>query len=117
MTASGFWDRFNTNRACRDAELMPWSAKAQSLIDEQYAPVGTAAIAGLNAAVEMMAAARARGVEIGNIRDRFEARWDVALRYNSARRRYAWDTAGINDLKLAPFHLVATEGAVHADQD
>jgi protein phosphatase len=38
-------------------------------------------------------------------------------RYDSAWRRYAWDVAGINDLKLAPFHLLAIEGAVHADQD
>jgi protein phosphatase len=117
MTASGFWDRFNTSWACVDAELMPWSAKAQSLIDEQYAPVGTAAIAGLNAAVELLTVARARGVEIGDVQDHFEARRDVAFRYDSAWRRYAWDVQSIDDLKLAPFHLLATEGAVYDDQD
>jgi protein phosphatase len=44
MTATGFWAQFATDWACLDAELMPWSAKARALIEEQYAPVGTAAI-------------------------------------------------------------------------
>jgi protein phosphatase len=31
--------------------------------------------------------------------------------------RYCWAVNSINDLKLAPFHLLASEGAVHADQN
>ena len=117
MTASGFWDQFKTDWACLDAELMPWSAKARSLIEEQYAPVGMAAIGGLGAAVELLAAARARGVDIGDIKDRFSARLAAATRYDTAWRRYAWDIHGLEDLKLAPFHLLATEGAVHDERD
>jgi len=117
MDATGFWDRFGTGWACLDAELMPWSAKARGLIDEQYAPVGAAAMAGLGAAAGVLAAARARGVEAGAIADRFAARQDAAYRYDAAWRRYAWDTDGLQGLKLAPFHLLATEGAVHDGQD
>ncbi len=117
MEASGFWDRFATGWACLDAELMPWSAKARALIEEQYAPVGAAAMAGLDAAVGVLAAARARGVPAGEVEARFEARRDAAARYDAAWRRYAWDVRGIEDLKLAPFHLLATEGAVHDDKD
>ena len=116
MTASGFWDRFATGWACLDAELLPWSAKARSLIDEQYAPVGTAAIAGLRAAVGVLADAQGRGIHIGDARAGFEARLDGARRYDQAWRRYAWDTDGLAGLKLAPFHLLATEGAVHDGQ-
>src|SRR5262249_58925203 len=32
-------------------------------------------------------------------------------------RRYCWPVHGLADLKLAPFHLLATEGAAHADKD
>ena len=53
----GLWDSLKTDWICLDAELMPWSAKAQELLRRQYAPVGAAArgafreaLAGLNAA-------------------------------------------------------------------
>jgi protein phosphatase len=117
MDASGLWDRFATGWACLDAELMPWSAKARALIDEQYAPLGAAAVGGLDAAVQVLAAACARGVDTGDVVERFEARLDAATRYDAAWRRYAWDVRGIEGLKLAPFHLLATEGAVHDDKD
>ncbi|MCA9173301.1 MAG: polynucleotide kinase-phosphatase, partial [Planctomycetales bacterium] len=42
MTASEFWDEFQTSWACFDCELMPWSAKAQELLRSQYAAVGAA---------------------------------------------------------------------------
>ncbi|MDR1276908.1 MAG: polynucleotide kinase-phosphatase, partial [Candidatus Accumulibacter sp.] len=42
LTASGFWDDFQTEWVCLDAELMPWSAKARQLIEDQYAAVGRA---------------------------------------------------------------------------
>ena len=117
LDRTGFWDEFQTDWACFDAELMPWSAKARSLIEEQYAPVGSAAIAGLSLASGVLEQAVARGVDAGDMRDRFMARRDAATRYDAAWRRYAWEVTSVDDLRLAPFHLMATEGAVHADKD
>ena len=34
----------------------------------------------------------------------------------AAYRRYCWSVDSVSDLKLAPFHLLATEGKVHADR-
>ena len=42
LDAIKFWETHETDWVCLDAELMPWSAKAQELIKEQYAPVGVA---------------------------------------------------------------------------
>ena len=117
MTACGLWDRLGTEWACLDAELLPWSAKAGALIEEQYAPVGAAAMAGLAAAEAVLAAATARGVDTGDAQARFAARYDAAVRYDAAWRRYAWPVTTLEDLKLAPLHLLATEGAVHDDKD
>jgi len=50
LTASGFWEEHNTDWVCLDAELMPWSAKAQSLLKDQYASVSAAARHSLPAA-------------------------------------------------------------------
>jgi len=51
LTASGFWSDFNTDWVCLDAELMPWSAKARTLLTEQYAPVGRAGHNSIMAAI------------------------------------------------------------------
>jgi len=34
-----------------------------------------------------------------------------------AYRRYCWPVSAVKDLKLAPFHLLASENAVHTDKD
>jgi protein phosphatase len=38
-------------------------------------------------------------------------------RFVAAYRQYCWPVESLSDLKLAPFHLLATEGHVHTDQD
>ena len=40
-----------------------------------------------------------------------------AGRYATAWAPYVWPVSGIDDLKVAPFHLLASEGRVWFDQD
>jgi protein phosphatase len=94
---------------------MPWSAKAQELLRKQYAAVGSAAEAGLSATVAALA--QTGNAELDVLRERFQERQVMAGQFTDAYRRYCWPVHGIDDLKLAPFHLLATEGAVHADKD
>ena len=35
----------------------------------------------------------------------------------AAYRQYCWPVASLTDLKLAPFHLLASEGRVHTDKN
>jgi protein phosphatase len=107
------WERLETDWLCLDAELMPWSAKAQALIDAQYRPVGEAAIAGTTAAADIAAHAAARGVDVGDLLTKLTTRVGNARAYDASWRRYARPVAGIEDLHLAPFHVMASEGAVH----
>jgi protein phosphatase len=37
--------------------------------------------------------------------------------YVDAYRQYCWKVNAVSDLKLAPFHLLASEGKVHVDKD
>jgi protein phosphatase len=110
---SDLWGELATDWVCLDAELMPWSAKAQELIRDQYAAAGAAALAALPAAVAALE--QARGLEA--LADRFRTRLDLAARYEKAYRRYSWPVESVADLRLAPFHLLASEGAVHVDKD
>jgi protein phosphatase len=117
MTGTGFWERHSTSWALLDAEIMPWSAKAQALIREQYAPTGAAARAGLSQAAALLRQAAGRDAALAPLLARFEARAAQAERYAEAYRRYCWPVASIDDYRIAPFHLLATEGAVHMDKD
>jgi protein phosphatase len=117
MDASGLWSEFATDWVLWDAEILPWIMKAGSLVRGQYAAVGSAAVAGLDALSQMLEAARERGVEIGELADATSARLGDAIQYRAAYNRYVAPFAGIDDLKIAPFHLLASEGAVHCDKD
>jgi polynucleotide kinase-phosphatase len=117
LERSGFWDRFNTNWVCLDCELMPWSAKALELVRQQYASVGTAARVGLGEAVGALQLGVARGLEVGALLERHTVRLDLAGRFAQAYRNYCWPVASLRDIRIAPFHVMATEGAVHTDKD
>ena len=96
---------------------MPWSAKAQSLIREQYAAVGAAARHALPEVTEVLATARSRGVEgLDGLLEKFSYRASAADRFTATYRKYCWDVDSLDDFRLAPFHILATEGAVHVDR-
>jgi protein phosphatase len=116
LSTTGIWNRLATDWICLDAELMPWSAKAQALIDAQYRPVGEAGIAGTTAAAELARQATARGLDLGALPDKLAVRADNAAAYDASWRRYVRPVAGIDDLRVAPFHLMASEGTVHSDK-
>ena len=116
LGAAGFWERFETDWVCMDAELLPWSAKAQGLLREQYAPVATAAQAALDAAIAATEAAQARGIEIGAELAHLRAQRENAERYAAAYRAYCWETQGLEGVRVAPFHLLASEGKTYLDR-
>ncbi len=55
--------------------------------------------------------------ELAEMLTAWRGRADCIDRYVAAYRRYCWPVQSITDLKLAPFHLLASEGAVHTDKD
>ena len=116
-TDTGLWQELETDWLLIDAEIMPWSAKASALIETQYAPVAAAANAGLKAAYDAATRAAERGVDIAALRDKLANRLPRAAKYASAWAPYAWPVTGASDLKVAPFHILASEGAVHFDKD
>jgi protein phosphatase len=115
-TAAGFWDEFKTEWLCLDCELMPWSAKAQELLKQQYAAVGASACATLEAEVIALNQTAARGLDVSELSARTMARRQMVGDYVEAYRHYCWPVKSVDDLKLAPFHLLATEEKVHTDK-
>ena len=117
LTASGFWEELNTTWVCLDCELMPWSVKAQELLRRQYASTGTAAREALVETVRTLAATTVHNQEAKPLLERYQQRLTMAEQYIEAYRRYCWPVHSLKDLKLAPFHILATEGTVHISKD
>ncbi|PKK89267.1 MAG: polynucleotide kinase-phosphatase [Candidatus Wallbacteria bacterium HGW-Wallbacteria-1] len=130
MEASGFWEEFETDWVCLDCELMPWSAKAQQLIQQQYAAAGAAGLASTQDVIQAVSMALSRPDLVsegstneslkGNLeklKQRFVERGTMLEQYTSAYQRYCWKVDGLKDYKLAPFHIMATEGKCHFDKN
>lgn len=114
---AGLWDELATDWLLLDAEIMPWSAKAGALIDSQYAPVAVSARAGLAAVSDALTRAAARGVPVEALPELFAERAGRAALYAKAWEPYVWPVSGVDDLKVAPFHLLASEGRIWFDKD
>ena len=110
------WVRFSTDWLCLDAEIMPWSVKAHSLVLKQYAAVGAASRVSFDGAMKALILASSQNAEAETLLETYRQQQHLSHRYVEAYRRYCWPVQSINDLKLAPFHLLATESAVHSDK-
>jgi len=117
IVAAGWWDTLATDWLVLDAELLPWSAKAEELLRRQYASVGAAATATLAAEAAALEAARARGADVRDLLSRTTDRRIMAGRFVDAYRQYCWPVDSVDDLRLAPFQILAGEGKVHALTD
>ncbi len=119
---AGLFDELGTSWLLLDAELMPWNAKAGQLLRDQYAATGAAALASLPAATSALAQASARELPegslpgVGALLERTRARLANAEAFTAAYLRYCWATDGLAGVRLAPFQLLATEGAVYHER-
>lgn len=121
LTAANFWNEFDTRWVCLDCELMPWSAKALDLLKTQYAAVGAAGKAALPKVVESLGQAARRlssedKIKVEQVMRGCQHHEESINMFVAAYRQYCWSVASLTDLKLAPFHLLATEGRIHTDK-
>lgn len=117
LDAANYWDEFQSDWFCLDCELMPWSAKAQELLRQQYAAVGSAANTALAEVLGTLEKAAQRDQAVEPILAQYRQRGELAAQFVAAYRRYCWAVNSVADLKLAPFHFLASEGGVHINRD
>lgn len=117
LATSGLWDELETDWVCLDAELLPWSAKALELVKSQYAAVGSAAEVGLREALTALTTTAERVDGAQALLERYRERASRAASFVDAYRRYCWPVTTLADLKLAPFHVLASARGAHVDRD
>ncbi|WP_261568380.1 polynucleotide kinase-phosphatase [Frankia gtarii] len=110
---AGLFDELDTSWLLLDAELLPWSAKAGQLLREQYAAVGAAARASLPVAVDLLDQAARNGRDVNELLARTRSRAANAAAFAAAYRPYQWPTDGLRGVRIAPFQVLASEGAAH----
>lgn len=113
---ASLWSSLDSDWLLLDCELLPWNAKAGALIRDQYAAVGAAASHALPAAVDALRDAAGRGVDVTELLARTESRAANVVAYREAYERYCWPTEGLNGVRIAPFQLLASEGATYHDR-
>ncbi len=84
LTRSGLFDEFHSDWFCLDCELMPWSAKARELLQKQYAPVGAAGVAALEAVIEALI----QSPSASGMTEKSRHRLERLRKYREAYRRY-----------------------------
>lgn len=110
------FNELSTNWLLLDAEIMPWNTKATELIERQFAPTGRAAQMGGSLALDAIARFSARGLaDVAALQERFARRVVNASRFDAVWRGYCWDAESLDALRIAPFHVLASEGRVHHD--
>ncbi|MBO9635817.1 MAG: polynucleotide kinase-phosphatase, partial [Chitinophagaceae bacterium] len=116
LELDGFYEKFNTDWICLDTELMPWSSKAQALLQNQYGAVGAVATASMHAAIDTLQYAASR-VDVTELYNRYQHKQQDVADFISAYRQYCWPVEKLEDYTIAPFHILATEGNTYFDKD
>ncbi len=115
METSGLWDELSSDWMVLDAELMPWSAKAQELLNRQYHPTHAAALESANALLEAISSA-GNSPELEALKVTATIRKDNAIRMAQTIDGYCWSAETIDDFRIAPFHILAAEGRVFSNK-
>ncbi len=93
---------------------MPWSAKARRMIERQYAAV-SASQAWLRS--KRLVCALDQSPAASQFAPAYRDRLENLRKYREAYRRYCWPVTSLASYRLAqPFHLLASEGAIHSDK-
>lgn len=111
------WRELDTEWLCLDAEIMPWTVKAEGLVRDQYAPVGTAGRVATHHAVAALDKARRRGIEGDELLERYRRREADVAAYQDVYASYHWPVRSSEDLRVAPFHVLAAEGKTFLRHD
>lgn len=114
QATAGLFAALDTEWLVLDAELLPWSAKAQDLIADQYASVTAAARTALPATLAVLQQAAGRGLDVAALTDRTERRLANAEALRTVWTSYCSTDDGPGEVRLAPFQVLAGEGELYA---
>lgn len=109
--AHGVLDLLGSDWLILDAELLPWNIKGEQLIREQFAEVAAAGQSQADVLAAELAQATARGLDVGALSDRCERDRRDRAAFTAAYAQYVDAGASIDDVRIAPFEVLAAGNA------
>lgn len=114
MDAAGIWAELETSWILLDAEILPWSVKANDMIRGHYAAVGAAGKMALNVSLKELGLAQARGIDVAELSSKLSSASANMSKYISAYESFGVDEGGSHPLQIAPFQVLASQGQEHS---
>ena len=108
LKRANFWDEFRTDWVCLDGEYLPWTLKAEKLLEGSHGQVLTGGTALLSAMEDI------QGFVPEPERSCISLRQECFRQYSELLQQYR--SAGEGPARFAPFQLIATEGRSYFDR-
>ncbi|MCL8252346.1 polynucleotide kinase-phosphatase [Aeromicrobium fastidiosum] len=116
-SAAGLWDELGATWLLLDTEILPWTAKAEAMVRDQYARVGAAATTALPDAVAVLESASARGIDVADLLERTRSRSANASRFVDSYRRYVQPVDNDLGVQVAPFQVLGSDAGTYEQLD
>lgn len=117
VTDADLWTELDASWLLLDTEILPWTAKAEAMVRSQYAKVGAAATTALPATIDVLTAAKARGVDVGDLLDRTRTRAANAELFVDSYRHYVQPIDNPLGVQVAPFQILASDSTTFETRD
>jgi polynucleotide kinase-phosphatase len=111
-----YFSQHQTDFLLLDAEIMPWNLKAKELISNQYAHVAENAMMDRAFLQGKLAEAAKTNNALAPWLDEYNEKVENAREFAEVFQGYCWDVVGLEDIKIAPFHVLAHSNRTFFDE-
>lgn len=112
----GYFQKYDTEYLLLDAEIMPWNYKAKELISNQYAHVSENAILDRTKLKGKIEAAAGENNDLKGWLEEYQQKLENAVTFKEVFQKYCWDIEDVNQIQIAPFHMLAHSKETFFDQ-
>ncbi|MGI8349211.1 polynucleotide kinase-phosphatase [Niallia circulans] len=107
LTTVNYFDKNQTDWVLLDAEILPWNLKAKDLIIQQYAHVAEMSVMDRDKIYEQLLCAQQNGMAVNGWVEEFAQKRQNAQSFSEVYNQYCWEIQQLEDIKIAPFHILA----------
>jgi polynucleotide kinase-phosphatase len=111
-----YFQKYGTDYVLLDAEIMPWNLKAKELISSQYAHVSENAILDRTIIRSKLEKAIHHNKDLESWLTEYDDKLSNALVFKEVFQKYCWDIEDINQIQIAPFHVLAHSNETFFDK-